>query len=306
MNRYPLVIAALLLAASFGLPGPSAQETAPQEPETAESVPPTAEERREERRKAKEDRIAEYLRKREEKRLEREAAAAAGEPAAEAPSVAPASARPRTERPKERRAAAETERTFRKLPRDLASAQKALRLTQIAKDPTIRHYMKKIDENQVNAQQLAAFGSFLADAGLSHIAVSYYEAALRLDRKDPLLWNNLGTIRRNMGDYSEAKTAFSNALDIDPANAVAHYNVGAILDQQGKYNRALREYRIALSLDPTLGDPEYNPGAANNDRLLAVKLMLYQEQAGNAGMPLLDVAGGDINGVVLPERFPPR
>ena len=54
-------------------------------------------------------------------------------------------------------------------------------------------------------------------------------------------------------------------------------------------------FKIALTLDPTLGDPAYNPQAANNERLLAVKMLLYREQVGTLGLPLSDVEGGELD-----------
>ena len=36
-----------------------------------------------------------------------------------------------------------------------------------------------------------------------------------------------------------------------------------------------------------------NPAAVNNERLLAVKMMLYEEQGGGLGLPLADIPGGE-------------
>ena len=37
------------------------------------------------------------------------------------------------------------------------------------------------------------------------------------------------------------------------------------------------------------GDPAQNPQAGNNDLLVAVKLMLFREQSGALGMPLIEI-----------------
>ena len=50
--------------------------------------------------------------------------------------------------------------------------------------------------------------------------------------------------------------------------------------------------KIALTLDPTLGDPSVNPAAANNDRLMTVRMLIYREAAGSAGLPLAEVPSG--------------
>ena len=105
----------------------------------------------------------------------------------------------------------------------------------------------------------------------------------------------MGTLHRKVQETRLARSdAYSRALSLDPNLAYAHYNLGAVLDEMGKYDDAIEEYRIALTLDPSLGDPAINPQAANNERLLAVKLMLYQEQIGNIGLPLVDVPGGEL------------
>ena len=163
-------------------------------------------------------------------------------------------------------------------------------MSHLASDPTVAHHLTLIDRSQASPQQLAAFGNFLADSGMNRLALIYYDVALRLETKDPLLWNNLGTLHRQLGEWDKAKEAFGRALNLDPANAMAHYNLGAVYDEQRKYDNAVREYRIALTLEPKLGDPEFNPSAANNERLLAVKLLIYQDQAGNVGLPLIPAA----------------
>ena len=47
--------------------------------------------------------------------------------------------------------------------------------------------------------------------------------------------------------------------------------------------------RRALVLDPSLADPRKNPQVVNNENLMAVKLLIYQNQAGSLGLPLLQI-----------------
>jgi len=252
------------------------------------------------KQQAKDDRIGEYLRKREQKRAEREVEAtralelesqqlAEQAAAAEAGAAAALVAAP-DEDP-------DPSGKLPPLPRTLAEAQAGIRLTSLGQEPTVLAYLDMIDRREASPQQLAAFGSFIAENGMNRLALIYYDVALKLDKTDAALWVNLGTLYRQLGENDKAKSAFGRALSINPADSVAHYNLGVIFDAQGKYKNAIERYRIALTLDPTLGDPTFNPSAANNDRLLAVKLMLYQDQAGNIGLPLVDVVGGDIDGI---------
>ena len=124
--------------------------------------------------------------------------------------------------------------------------------------------------------------------------MAYYEVALRLAEDDPVLWINAGALHLQSKNHSAAASAFSHALAIDPNNAVAHYNLGATWHEMNRYEDAVAAYKTALTLDPSLGDPVYNPPAANNDLLLAVKLLLYQDQVGSLAVPLLDVTTGKL------------
>jgi tetratricopeptide (TPR) repeat protein len=284
------------------------ESAAPASPEEAEAEPLTEADRK---RAAKEARIAEYLRKKEERRAERarprtEADTEREEAAVEPPEApAPEARRAATEPP---RAAAESKRSRTKLetrsapkpkpertrrlpalPRDLKLAQNSVRRSAMGQDATVEQYLALVDEQEASAYELAALANFIAQNGLAREALAYYGAALKLERDDPVLWVNVGTLHRQLREQSEALSAYNRALNIDANNALAHYNLGAIFDEQGKYEESIAEYRAALTIDPTLGDPRINPQAANNDRLLAVKLMLYREQSGSRGLPLVDV-----------------
>ena len=188
-----------------------------------------------------------------------------------------------------------------KLPHDLALAQDAVRKSSIGSDPTIQRYLDLIDRQEADAYQLAAFGNFLADAGMLAEAQLYYSVALSLQKNDPVLWVNSGLLERRAGRLSQAESAFSRALNLDPNNALAHYNLGTVYDDERRYDDAIEAYTVALTLDPSLGDPAVNPQAANNQRLLAVKLSLYKQQTGSLGTPLVQVPEGE-----LPHERPPQ
>ena len=263
---------------------------------------------------AREARIAEYLKKKEERLAKKEqrrqddqaAAAARAEqdalqqPAAPTPPPATAVAPPERGRPA--KASSRRGRSRRSaLPRNLARAQENVRASSLGLDPTVQSYLELVDNQLASPQQLGAFGNFLAQAGMTRDALEYYVVALRIDRRDPVLWINVGTLHRQLGELQQAAGAYAEALRVDNSSATAHYNLGAVLDELGKYEEAINEYKLALQLDPALGDPAVNPQAANNDRLTAVKLMLYREQAGSVGLPLIAVPGGDIDPGEQPE-----
>ena len=258
-------LAALVLAATA-----AAQEPA------APPVEPSAKER------ARQQRIEEYLRKKEERIARDEAKAAVREEPAPAPDAAAPAPEP------------QDRKTKSKLPKALAAAQQAVWQSSLAQDPTVRAYLERVDRQEASPQQLAAFGNFVSDGGMPHEALEYYRAALGIEESNPTLWLNYGTLQRQIGDMRGALSSYGRALSLSPNHALAHYNVGTVLDAQGEYDEAIEAFVVALRIDPSLGNPASNPQAANNDRLVAAKLKLYQETAGRLSLPLSDVPGGEI------------
>jgi len=150
-------------------------------------------------------------------------------------------------------------------------------------------YLDLIDEGRATPAQVNDFAAYVARRGMPRVALSLQEYAVRLDPDDATLWANLGTIRRTNGSLGAAAAAYKRAIAIDPANALAHYNLGAVYDADKNYDAAIEEYRRALVLDPDLADPRKNPQVVNNENLLAVKLQIYNNQAGSLGLPLLQM-----------------
>ncbi len=296
-------------------PPPSGTE---EEADTSVAEEPEGPTRAERKRQAKERRIEEYLRKREERRAQKELehqrrealeleeaaraierqqiaeqqrTATAGLPAVSEVAAAPEPTppEPAAERAPRRERRAPQEPREAPLPRGLARAQANIRATELGQDPTVQEYLSLIDKQDASPYHLAAFANFVAQNGMVDDAMEYYTVALRLEKRDPVLWVNRGTLLLQKGDPSTAALSFSKALSINPNSAVAHYNLGAAFDEMNRYDDAVAEYRTALTLDPLLGDPAVNPQAANNDLLLAVKLMLYQTQVGSLSVPLIDI-----------------
>jgi len=327
---FSLLLALALLPAAGPIRGQDAGTAAPEAAAAGEPAP--AADAADAKQKAKEARIEDYLRRREERLSRKKAreqaardleaakaleqqqlATSAPAPPPPAPAAAPSvptatlaspaapeepeemevpRARPaEAARPSRARAATKpaAPRHRTALPRDLARAQANVRALPLGQDPTVQTYLERIDAQDASPHQLAAFGSFLAQNGLLQDALVYYDVALRLESRDPLLWINAGTLRRQLNQTGPARAAYERALALDPNSALAHYNLGAVLDDLGRYDGAMHEYKAALTLDPTLGDPTLNPQAANNDILAAVKLMLYREQIGSLGLPLVAI-----------------
>lgn len=184
----------------------------------------------------------------------------------------------------------------------LAKAMRQLREGPIGREPNAVAYLDLMDAGRASAAQVNDFAAYLAKRGMPAAALSFQEYALRIKRDDATLWLNLGTIRRTLGSLGSAESAFRRALEIDPNNALAHYNLGAVYDANKNYDAAIEEYRRALVLDPDLADARKNPQIVNNDNLLAVKLLIYQDQAGSLGLPLRQMQKNGEASKVAPEK----
>ena len=141
---------------------------------------------------------------------------------------------------------------------------------------------------------------------MPRIALGFQEYAVKLDETDPTLWMNLGTIHRTIASWGPAASAFKSAIALDPSSAMAHYNLGAVYDAEKHYDEAVEEYRRALVIDPDLADPRKNPQVVNNERLVAVKLQIYADQAGALGLPLLQMQKEEPKPPPPPEKSPDK
>ncbi len=87
-----------------------------------------------------------------------------------------------------------------------------------------------------------------------------YEAARRIDRRNPQLLLQLGTIHGRLGDPAAAESCYREALRQAPRLAVAHYNLGVLLQNKRDLAGARRAYEAALLHEPRLHPAWLNLG----------------------------------------------
>ena len=179
--------------------------------------------------------------------------------------------------------------------RGLARTNERVLTSRLGRDAEIRKYVELVQAGRADAAQIAMLGNTLADAGALPAAAAYYQEALRLDPENADLWVNFGTIQRRSNQSKAAISAYQQAVSIDANHAVAHYNLGASYHDLDKYEDALKEYMAAFILDPKLADPRHNPAVVNNNMLLPLKVIRYQQQSGALGLPLSEIPGGEIS-----------
>jgi tetratricopeptide (TPR) repeat protein len=90
------------------------------------------------------------------------------------------------------------------------------------------------------------------------LAISYYQAALRADPKNPIILNKLGISELKIGSRGAARRHFAQALKADSRNISALNNLGAVYYLDKKYKNAIKYLKEALELDETSAPAHLN------------------------------------------------
>ena len=91
-------------------------------------------------------------------------------------------------------------------------------------------------------------GSLLKLKGDLDGAQAQYEAAARIDPKEPVIYYNLGVVHRQRGYLEPALRAYEYAIALDPSYAAAHQNLGVVLFKLGKLPESKRSFNRAIAL----------------------------------------------------------
>lgn len=93
-------------------------------------------------------------------------------------------------------------------------------------------------------------------------AIRYYNAALKKDPKNTMLWNKVGVLQLRTSHYREAEGAFLKALKYDGKNSHALNNLGVIAYSQKNYGKAAKFYKKALAIQEANATYHCNLGTA--------------------------------------------
>ena len=94
------------------------------------------------------------------------------------------------------------------------------------------------------------------------LAIDYFQAALRKDRKNAVLYNKLGLAELRKNDFASARMDFERATKRNPKYAEAVNNIGAVEYLQKNYGGAAKFFKKAVALDETHATYHVNLGAA--------------------------------------------
>jgi tetratricopeptide (TPR) repeat protein len=93
-------------------------------------------------------------------------------------------------------------------------------------------------------------------------AIDYFQAAIRKDRKNAVLFNKIGMAQLQKGDDAAARTSFERATKVNAKYAEAVNNVGAVDYKQKKYGSAAKYFKRAVALDESNATFHINLGAS--------------------------------------------
>jgi len=79
-------------------------------------------------------------------------------------------------------------------------------------------------------------------------ALAHYQAALKKEANNPILFNKAGIAELQLNRLSEAQKNFERALKRDGNYADAYNNLGVIAYMRKNYTRAIKQYQKALAL----------------------------------------------------------
>jgi tetratricopeptide (TPR) repeat protein len=98
---------------------------------------------------------------------------------------------------------------------------------------------------------LKALGELYLLEGQNDASLKEFEAAARIDEKNPKLQYQLGVAyhRRNLLDHAILR--YKNVVDLRPDHVDAYINLGDIYLHRQEFASALASYNAALSIDPS-------------------------------------------------------
>jgi tetratricopeptide (TPR) repeat protein len=135
----------------------------------------------------------------------------------------------------------------------------------------IRERLKTVQQSYENflgrhpdhAHAYIAYGSFLNDTKDEEAAAEQWNKALKLDPKNPAVWNNLANYYGHVGPVTNAFAYYAKAIELNPNQSVYYHNLGTTVylfrqDAMEYFNisepqvlaKVLGLYRQAMKLAP--------------------------------------------------------
>ena len=133
----------------------------------------------------------------------------------------------------------------------LETAADILRARRFLED-AVDYYAFALDRGGEPVHLLNKIGVTQLELRNITVARGYFQRAVKLKKKSPESWNNLGVIEYISGHYDSAISNYKRAIKLDKKSATYHSNMGTVLFEKKDFDRARKEYDLALQLDPEM------------------------------------------------------
>jgi Tfp pilus assembly protein PilF len=121
-------------------------------------------------------------------------------------------------------------------------------------DEAFPHFEAAARINPRDPMSHSNLGAYLQTHGRLREAITQYELAIALTSDPGLLaqaYANLGMAHRALGEDEPARQSFDKALRLDPNQANAWLGMGLLAQKQGKLNEAITDFSRSIELQPT-------------------------------------------------------
>ena len=119
-----------------------------------------------------------------------------------------------------------------------------------------------INMNAMTVAELEKAGDQARSVKDYTLAIDYFQAAVRKDRKNAVIYNKLGLAELRKEDLGSARTHFERAVKVNSKYAEAVNNIGAVYYMQKNYGSAAKYFKKAVALSETDATFHVNLGAA--------------------------------------------
>lgn len=119
-----------------------------------------------------------------------------------------------------------------------------------------------INMDSMTVQQLEKVGDVARSQKDFDLAIQYFQAGIRKDRKNATLYNKLGLAELKNNDLSAARVHFEKATKLNSKYVEAVNNIGAVEYMKKNYNGAAKYFKKAVALDESHATYHVNLGAA--------------------------------------------
>ena len=119
-----------------------------------------------------------------------------------------------------------------------------------------------VNMNAMTVAELEKAGDVARSQKNYDLAITYFQTALKKDRKNANMYNKLGLAQLKNDDLKGARASFDRASKINPKYAEAINNIGAVEYMKKNYGGAAKYFKKAVALDETHSTYHVNLGAA--------------------------------------------